>query len=81
MPTFKQMNKKLSFVVSSITPFDREGRIDETLFRRQLRRFSEAGLAVHVGGSNAGEAYTYTPEERDRVLAIAVEELAGKVQV
>src|SRR6266542_3384913 len=75
------MNKKLSVVVICITPFDDQGSLDERAFRRQLGRLREAGVSVYVAGSGSSEAYTYTAEERDRVLAIAVEELKGKVQV
>jgi 4-hydroxy-tetrahydrodipicolinate synthase len=80
--TYKEdldMKKKLSAVVISITPFDQQGRVDEAAFRRQLARLRDAGVSVYVAGSGSSEAYTLTPEERDRVLAIAVEELKGKV--
>ncbi len=73
--------KKLSVVVISITPFDEQGRLDEAAFRKHLGRLRDAGVAVYVAGGGSGEAYAYTPEERDRVLAIAVEELKGKVPV
>lgn len=75
------MNKKLSVIVICITPFDDKGRIDETAFRTQLRRLRDAGVSVFVGGSGSSEGYTLTVEERDRLLAIAVEELKGKVPV
>lgn len=75
------MNKKLSVIVISITPFDAHGKLDEPAFRQHLRRLRDAGVSVYVGGSASSEAFTYTPEERDRVLAIAVEELKGKVSV
>ena len=75
------MDKKLSAVVISITPFDAEGRLDEGALRRQLGRFRDAGVSVYVAGSGSGEGYALTPEERDRVLTVAVEELKGKVPV
>jgi 4-hydroxy-tetrahydrodipicolinate synthase len=75
------MSKKLSVVVISTTPFAEDGSIDEAAFRQQMRRLGSAGCAVYVAGSGTSEAYTYTPEERDRVMEIAVEELKGKVQV
>ncbi|MBI4189565.1 MAG: dihydrodipicolinate synthase family protein [Betaproteobacteria bacterium] len=75
------MNKKLSVVVISITPFDEKGQLDETAFRQHLRRLRDAGVSVYVGGGGSGEGYTLTTEERERVLAIAVEELKGKVPV
>ena len=65
--------------VISLTPFDEQERFDETAFRAHLRRMATAGVGVYVGGAGSGEAYTLTPDEMQRVLAIAVEELKGKV--
>jgi dihydrodipicolinate synthase/N-acetylneuraminate lyase len=73
--------RDLSVIVISITPFDEQGAVDEAAFRRHLRRLGDAGVSVFVGGSGSGEGYTLTPEERDRILTIAVEELSGKVPV
>lgn len=73
--------KKLSVVVVAITPFDAEGRLDEETYRKQLRRLRDARVCVYLGGSGTGEGYALTPEERDRVLAIGVEELKGRVPV
>ena len=75
------MPRKLSAVVITITPFDEKGALDEAAYRKQLGRLREEGLAVYVCGGGSGEAYALTPEERDRVLAISVEELKGKVPV
>jgi 4-hydroxy-tetrahydrodipicolinate synthase len=73
------MKKKLSVVVITIVPFDDKGAVDEAAYRRQLGRLRDAGCAVYVAGSASSEAYTYTPEELDRILAISYEELEGKV--
>ncbi|MBI3043874.1 MAG: dihydrodipicolinate synthase family protein [Betaproteobacteria bacterium] len=75
------MVKKSSVVVISITPFDEKGGLDEAAFRNQLGRMREAGVSVYVCGGGSGEAYALTPEERDRVMIIAVEELKGRVPV
>src|SRR5580704_14533778 len=75
------MKKKLSALVISITPFDEKGQFDEPAFRRHLGRLREAGVSVWVAGSGSSEGYALTPEERDRVLLIAVEELKGRVPV
>jgi 4-hydroxy-tetrahydrodipicolinate synthase len=72
---------KHSVKVISITPFTRDGALDEAAFRRQLGRFREAGVTTWVGGSGSGEGYTLSDEERDQVLAIAVEELKGRAPV
>ncbi len=55
--------------------------MDEPAFRRHLHRFGDAGVSVFVGGSGSGEGYSLTPEERNRILTIAVEEIGGKVPV
>ncbi len=74
------MSKKTVIVVST-TPFDAQGRLDEKLFRRHLGRLRDAGVTTYVGGGGSGEGYTLSHDERDRVLAIAVEELKGKTPV
>ncbi|MHA6729635.1 dihydrodipicolinate synthase family protein [Devosia sp. A369] len=75
------MTKHLSAVVISNTPFLSDGQLDEAGFRRQLGRLRDAGLSVYVAGSGSSEGYALTPEERDRVLEIAVAELKGRVPV
>lgn len=75
------MAKKRSVVVITTTPFTEDGSLDEAAYRKQLGRLREAGVSVYVVGSGTGEAYSLKPEERDRVLAISVEELQGKVPV
>lgn len=67
--------------VVSITPFDREGRLDEDGLRGHLARMRAAGVGVFVGSSNAGEGFALTNEERARVFRIAAEELKGQVPV
>ncbi len=73
---------KLSTYVVSATPFDDQGQLDETSLRQHLRRLLKAGVdGVYMGGAGAGEIFSMTPDERDRMLAIAVEELKGKIAV
>jgi len=75
------MSRKRYVIVISITPFDGAGRLDETAFRAHLRPLAEAGVSVYVAGSGSGEGYALSFEERERVFAIAVEELKGKVPI
>lgn len=75
------MSKKYSAIVHSLIPFDEKFRLDETALRKHLRRLAEAGVSVYIGAAGAAEGNTLTRDERDRVLAIAVEELKGKVPV
>ncbi|MEO8753314.1 MAG: dihydrodipicolinate synthase family protein, partial [Casimicrobiaceae bacterium] len=75
------MTIRRSAFVMSITPFAANGALDEPAYRAHLRRLCAAGVGVYVGGSASGEGFSLSPEERDRVLAIAIEELKGKVPV
>jgi len=75
------MTKKYGVNVHSLIPFDDKFRLDEAAFRKHLRRLGEAGVSVYIGAAGAAEGNTLTRDERDRVLAIAVEELKGKVIV
>lgn len=75
------MTKKYGVNVHSLIPFDSKFRLDEIAFRKHLRRLGEAGVAVYIGAAGAAEGNTLTREERDQALAIAVEELKGKVIV
>jgi 4-hydroxy-tetrahydrodipicolinate synthase len=70
-----------SAFVISITPFDRDGRLDDIALRAHLRRMAAARLGVYVGGGGSGEGFTLSDEEASRVLEIGVEELKGKVPV
>lgn len=75
------MAKQISVIVSSITPFDDKGRFDEQAYRRHLGRLRAARVSVYVGGAGTGETYALSPEEREQVVRIAVEELKGRVPV
>lgn len=75
------MDKRRSAFVMSITPFDAAGALDEAAYRAHLRRLRAAGVGVYVGGSASGEGFSLSAAERDRVLAVAVEELRGAVPV
>jgi 4-hydroxy-tetrahydrodipicolinate synthase len=67
--------------VTSITPFDANGRIDEGAYRAHLQRLGRAGIGVYVGGSGSGEGHALSRDETATVLRIAAEELKGKVPV
>jgi len=64
-----------------VTPFTRSGALDEAGVRRLARRQIEAGIHFLVPCGTTGETPTLTPEERLRVVEIAVEEAKGKVPV
>lgn len=67
--------------VVSITPFTQAGALDEAGLRAHFARLRSAGIGVYVGSSNAGEGFTLSGSERDRLFEIAAEELKGRVPV
>ena len=64
-----------------VTPFTREGAVDEAGVRRLARRQIDAGMHFLVPCGTTGESPTLTEDERVRVVQLVVEEAAGKVPV
>src|SRR5262245_59434314 len=64
-----------------VTPFTRDGVLDEAALRRLVRRQLEGRIDVLVPCGTTGESVTLTSAEQDRVVAIALEESAGAVPV
>ncbi len=56
-----------------VTPFTQDGAVDETAFRRLVRWQILAGIDGLVPCGTTGEAPTLSQDERDRLIAIAVE--------
>lgn len=67
--------------VALVTPFTRSGDLDEASLRRLVKRQVEDGIDVLVPCGTTGESATLTAEEQKRVIAITVEEAAGRVPV
>ena len=68
-----------SAFVISITPFDESGAVDWDATRAHFARLRDAGVGVYVGGGGSGEGHALLPDEVDRLLALAAEELQGAV--
>jgi len=64
-----------------VTPFTRDGAVDEAGVRRLARRQIEAGIHFLVPCGTTGESPTLSDEERARVVAIVADEAGGKVPV
>jgi 4-hydroxy-tetrahydrodipicolinate synthase len=64
-----------------VTPFTRDGAVDEAGVRRLARRQIDAGMHFLVPCGTTGESPTLSEEERLRVVALVVEEAAGRVPV
>jgi 4-hydroxy-tetrahydrodipicolinate synthase len=65
----------------SITPFDGNGAIDETLFRSHLRFQADAGVGVYVASQGSGEGDLLSFAEKATLYRVAAEELRGRVPV
>lgn len=64
-----------------VTPFARDGALDEAAVRRLARRQIDAGIHFLVPCGTTGETPTLTPAERIRVVEIVVDEARGRVPV
>ena len=64
-----------------VTPFTRDGALDEAGVRKLARRQIEAGIHFLVPCGTTGETPTLSEQERVRVVEIAVEEARGRAPV
>ena len=64
-----------------VTPFTTDGGVDEAALRALVRWQLAEGIDFLVPCGSTGEAATMTLEEQQRVVAIVVEEVAGRVAV
>lgn len=64
-----------------VTPFTRDGALDEAGVRRLARRQIDAGIHFLVPCGTTGESPTLSEDERARVVELVVEEAAGRVPV
>src|SRR6476660_7898634 len=64
-----------------VTPFTRNGDLDEKSVRRLGRRQIDAGIHFLVPSGATGENHALTPAEQTRINEILVDEAAGKVPI
>ena len=64
-----------------VTPFARDGAVDEAGVRRLARRQIDAGIHFLVPCGTTGESPTLSEEERARIVEIVADEARGKVPV
>jgi len=76
------MSTQLRGIIPPVTtPFDGQGKIDESTFRHELRYLLSVGIhGVAVGGST-GEGHALTTDEIRHLTAIATEEVGGHIPV
>jgi len=67
---------------ANLLPFRADLQIDEAAYRRHLRWLADtSGVTGIVANGHAGEVSSLSREERKRALAIALDEIAGKLPV
>lgn len=64
-----------------MTPFTREGALDEVALRRLVRRQVELGIDFLVPCGTTGETPTLSASEQERVVVATLEEAQGRVPV
>ena len=64
-----------------VTPFTRDGAVDERALRSLVSWQIEQGIHFLVPCGSTGEAATMTPDEHRRVVEIVVDETRGRVPV
>src|SRR5437870_3968073 len=64
-----------------ITPFRKDGSVDEAAVKRLVRRQIDAGIHFVSPCGTTGEAPTLSHEEKRRVIELVVEEANGAVPV
>src|ERR1700751_3324665 len=64
-----------------VTPFRKDGSLDEPTLRSLVKRQIDAGINFLVPCGTTGESPTLTRKEHLRVVEITVEESNGKVPV
>ncbi len=64
-----------------ITPFQKNGSIDEVALKKLVRRQMEAGIHFLVPCGTTGESPTISLEEHLRIVELTVREAAGQVPV
>ena len=75
---------RLSFTgvgTALITPFTKDGAVDEAAVRRLAARQVEAGVHFVVPCGTTGESPTLTPAERRKVIEIVADEVEGHAMV
>jgi 4-hydroxy-tetrahydrodipicolinate synthase len=75
------MNKFQGCGTALVTPFRKDGSLDEATLRKLVRRQIEAGIDFLVPCGTTGESPTLTHAEHLRVCEITVEEAAGNTPV
>jgi len=76
------MGKELRGIIPAVvTPFTPDERVDEGAFRKVLQALIDQGVHGLFPVGTGGEFFALTREEKERLMALAVKEAAGRVFV
>ncbi|MFJ6558642.1 dihydrodipicolinate synthase family protein [Streptomyces sp. NPDC091412] len=79
---FETQRAALADVVAiPVTPFTEDGGVDSATYRALLRRLLDGGITTLTPNGNTGEFYALTPEERQQVTEMTVEEAGGRANI
>ncbi|MFE7211788.1 dihydrodipicolinate synthase family protein [Streptomyces sp. NPDC001698] len=79
---FETQRAALADVVAiPVTPFTEDGGVDSATYRALLRRLLDGGITTLTPNGNTGEFYALTPEERQQVTEMTVEETGGRANI
>lgn len=78
LPPIRPASTRLAGVTTAmVTPFRRDGSLDEAAFVRLLARQVEAGVSGIAPVGTTGESPTLSDEERSRLVELTVESVSG----
>jgi 4-hydroxy-tetrahydrodipicolinate synthase len=76
------MAKEIRGIIPAVvTPFTADEHVDETAFRKVLNAMIDHGVHGLFPVGTGGEFFALTREEKERLMAVAVKEAAGRVFV
>ncbi|MEV5010141.1 dihydrodipicolinate synthase family protein [Streptomyces sp. NPDC056159] len=79
---FETQRAALADVVAiPVTPFTEDGGVDSATYRALLRRLLDGGITTLTPNGNTGEFYALTPEERQQVTEMTVEETGDRANI
>ncbi|WP_210593269.1 dihydrodipicolinate synthase family protein [Streptomyces sp. GESEQ-35] len=79
---FEAQRAALADVVAiPVTPFAEDGSVDQDSHRALLRRLLDAGVNIVTPNGNTGEFYALTPQERQLVTELTIDEAGERAAV
>ncbi|MGP4010398.1 dihydrodipicolinate synthase family protein [Streptomyces sp. 4N124] len=80
--TFEAQRAALADVVAiPVTPFAKDGNVDQDAHRALLRRLLDGGVSILTPNGNTGEFYALTPQERQLVTELTIDEAGERAAI